>query len=271
METRVIKDVGSFLDMVRTEVGEVSLDHLAIFRGHKDVMWKLLPRIARPPFKAPEGFHLDRTESRSAERSLFIFFRDFAASLMPDWISQGDKKEVSWRKLVVAQHHGLPTRMLDWSINPLVALFFAVEGGPKPCQASNSTNCEYCNGLGIHDSAVFALTKRVGFTLSGLAASDKNGEAPSYEYDDKVGILWPPHISPRIMAQGSIFTIRKDPGKPVDPDLVIKIPYDLRASILRELEGLNINRRTLFPDMDGLAEYLKWACRFWDPTRGLSV
>jgi hypothetical protein len=269
MDAKVIEGLQPFLSTVSAKIGEVSLDRLAIFRGHRDVMWRLVPKIARPPFTTPAAFHLDAKESLSAERGLYIFFRDFGASMMPDWISQGNDKEVSWRKLILAQHHGVPTRLLDWTINPLVALFFAVEGDPELCRASGPNPCEYCNSTGIHDSAVYVLTKRVGFTVTGLAANDKNGEAPFYGYDDKVGILWPPHISPRIAAQGSIFTIRKDLGEPIDPDLVVRIRHNHRASIIRELDSLNINRRTLFPDMEGLAEYLKWACRFWNPNRGL--
>jgi hypothetical protein len=270
MRSETIQDLKSFLTVVALEAGTVSLDRIAAYRGHRDIKWKLVPSIARHPFKAPEAFHRDHTKSWCAERSLYLFFRDFSASMMPEWVSQGTGKEISWRKLVVAQHHGVPTRLLDWSTNPLVGLFFSVEGKPEPCEDPDPKTCQYCSGDGMHDSAVYLLKDRRGFTVAGLAASDRNDEAPFYAYDEEVGVLWAPHISPRIGAQGSLFTIRKDPGKPIDPDLTIRIPNSRRASILRELDTLNVNRRTLFPDMDGLADYLKWACQFWDPSRGVS-
>ena len=291
MHLEKINNLKEFLDLVAKEVPTVSLDRISIYRGHRDIKWKLIPRIARPPFRVPVAFHLVPGNSRCVERSLYVLFRDFSASLMPEWVSQGTTREMSWRKLVVAQHHGLPTRLLDWSTNPLVGLFFAVEKDPKCCscdgdrtrsgrkaaassepiqQKQKKTNCSYSSGEGLHDSAVYVLKNREGFTVAGLARSKKNGEAPLYRYaETKVGILWAPHISPRITAQGSLFTIRKNPAKPIDPDLVIKIPHDKRKDILRQLDALNINRRTLFPDMDGLAEYLRWDCRFWHPSRGI--
>jgi hypothetical protein len=272
MQIKTIQNRKEFLDLVAEEVGNVSLDRISIYRGHRDIQWKLIPRIARPPFRVPDAFHLDPANSRCVERSLYVLFRDFSASMMPEWVSQGTPKEMSWRKLVVAQHHGLPTRLLDWSTNPLVGLFFAVVDEPEPCRDADAPVCEYSSGAGLHDSAVYVLKNREGFTVAGLAANEKNGEAPFYAYDEKkVGILWAPHISPRITAQGSLFTIRKKPAKPIDPDLTIIIPHGQRKNILRQLDALNINRRTLFPDMDGLAKYLEWACRFWDPSRGIRI
>ena len=172
---------------------------------------------------------------------------------MPTWTTQGGNREVGWRALVVAQHHGVPTRLLDWTSNPLVALFFAVEG-----EAENG-----------NDSAVHVLKNTSPFTISGLARDDKNHDAPRYAFDDNVGVVRPPHISPRVIAQGSVFTIRKDPGEPVRQDVEIRIPAARRAQIVRELDRLDINRKTLFPDMDGISNYLKWACRHWQKVRGI--
>lgn len=174
---------------------------------------------------------------------------------MPAWVLQGDGREVGWRKLVVAQHCGLPTRFLDWTTNPLAALYFAVEEEPL-----ESTE----------DSAVYVLKDRKAFTVVGMARSPKNGEAPYYAHDEEeVGLLMPPHISPRVSAQGSVFAIRKAPDKPIEPDLIVPVSQDERKHIRRELSALNINRSTLFPDMDGAAEYLEWSCRFWQPDRGV--
>lgn len=258
-----------FLSIVESNVGFTSLDRVAAFRGHRDVAWKLLPRIARYPFKGQAAFCKKARNDQSAERKLFVFFRDFTASMMPEWVSQGSSKEVSWKRLVVAQHHGLPTRLLDWTVNPLTALFFAVEGEPEPCRVEKPKKCGCCKGGEEHDSAVFVLLDRVAFTVIGVASQKVNERAPLYLFDDQVGLLWAPNISPRVQAQGSIFTIRKNPGVQVKPDIAIRIPVEQRSRLQEQLDQFNVNRRTLFPDMDGTASHLRWACQFWDKSTGV--
>jgi len=251
MENRMATSVREFLDIV-SSVGPKSLDSVAAYRGHRDITWELVPLIARWPFDRRRAFCRKDGVDGSAESSLYKFFRDTAASLMPTLISSGDDKLAGWRTLIVAQHHGVPTRLLDWTTNPLVALFFAVEGKP----------------IRKRDSVVFAITERKAFTVHGLAV--RNGHAPFYYYSDDVhAVLRPPYISPRIGAQGSVFTIRENPGTPIEPDIYITIPRDDRPKILRELNDLNINRMTLFPDMDGIGSYLSWACSFWDKSYGI--
>jgi hypothetical protein len=261
-----VSTVEEYLGSIHGVTGYIGHDTMAIYRGHQDIAWKLLPRIARPPFIAPQAF-CKRKRDTSAERNLLLLFADMAASLFPAWISRGSEKEVSWRRLVVAQHHGLPTRLMDWTSNPLVALFFAVEGTEQRCV---DANCVHCEGRGVHNSVVYCLTNRNAFTVEGLASKKRNGPAPLYRYNDKLGVLWPPNISPRIAAQSSMFTIRKDPGIPVAPDMTVIIPSSARPGLLRRLDGLGINRRSLFPDMDGVATYLVWACQFWRTVAGIA-
>lgn len=262
------ENIEEFLALVRKRIGITAHDKLAIYRGHRDIAWKLVPKIARPPFVVPAAI-CKRRDDKSAERTLYVLFREYGASMMADWISQGTDKEVSWRRLLVAQHHGLPTRLLDWTLNPLVALFFAAEGPPEKC--SEGKHCKFCHGSGTHDSAVYALTNKDPFTLGGLSRYDSNKEAPLYGFDDNPGVLRPPNISPRISAQGSIFTVRKKPQMPIQPSMSIRIPHARRAEILEQLERVNINRSTLFPDLDGLSAYLQWECRRWDTTRGVNA
>ncbi|MDD5228675.1 MAG: FRG domain-containing protein [Methylococcales bacterium] len=141
-----------------------------------------------------------------------------------------------WNVMALAQHHGLPTRLLDWTTNPLVALYFS-------CEAESD-----------EDSAVWVVW---GFeNLSNL---------PSNPTDiDTIMSMTPVVISPRIQAQAGVFTAHPN-EKPItefltENDHVVKIiiPKEQRFRIIMQLDFLGVNRSSLFPDLDGLSQYLKW-------------
>jgi hypothetical protein len=267
MEEKVATSTVGFLRVVNKSAGKKAATCFPIYRGQHDVSWPLLAKIARPPFAGRPNLFCKKTgPDPSDERIVFKEFNRLTASMMPSWVLQGNDKEVSWRKLLLAQHHGLATRLLDWTANPLVALFFAVEGPREKCKEERP--CEYRRGSWFHDSAVYILRERLPFGVEGLVQPKyRNGSAPYYWWskttDNDVGVLCPPNISPRVAAQGSFFTIRRNPGQPITADVLIRIPHKKRELILRELDELGVNRSTLFPDMDGVAQYLKWRCHGW--------
>lgn len=88
-----------------------------VFRGHSDISYKIIPSVGRSKGTS--------TSFRKYERSLFDIFRREADGLL------GAIPSDEWEWLSVAQHHGLPTRLLDWTHNLLVALDFAVEAKPE--------------------------------------------------------------------------------------------------------------------------------------------
>lgn len=143
-----------------------------------------------------------------------------------------------WNVMSLAQHHGLPTRLLDWTTNPLVAMYFACEG---------ESDC---------DSAIWVVW--------GFDNDDTPPLPPNPTDIQQIFCVTPLVISPRIQAQSAEFTAHPN-EKPLsefltsnDQILKIRIPNEVRGKILMQLEIIGVNRRSLFPDLDGLAQYLRW-------------
>ena len=154
--------------------------------------------------------------------------------------------EIEW--LVHAQHHGLPTRLLDWTSNPLKALFFAVE------DVSSSDR-----------GAVWGLDTTSYY--DDLENMNEKGEKVN-----TLKVYLPDSINARIIAQESCFTIfPRQVGKREMPALTEKsryrsdiiriqkflVPTKKKAEIRRELEILGVTHKSLFPDLDGLATSIR--------------
>ena len=226
-EKGVVHSLDEFLRRA-TEIASAPGEWL--FRGHKNRTWPLRPGIA--PITPLNG-SLEVTE----RRLLLEFKRVARPYLRQTTISD-------WDFLALAQHHGIPTRLLDWTSNPMAALYFAVED-------------EWA-----HRSVVWCY---------------RCGRAPVAEDNDpltigKVGFFRPPHISPRISGQAGYFTVHPSPFTDLkarrEPDEALEqliIRRRDRPRFRRELDRIGVNRASLFPDIDGIAQYLKWAnCRMED-------
>lgn len=260
------RTVPEFLERLAKIVPESSHGKLAAFRGESDATWKLVPGIARPPFDPSKSICRDPRDDNdlSFERRVLRFFPDHAHPHLPAWFFLGGEVEVRWRTIAVAQHYRLPTRLLDWTSNPLVALYFAVAGNQHKCK--HGPACAFRSASGMHHAVVHVLKDRETFSIASLATSSPR--PPLYNGRLAPGLIRPPDIDARIIAQGSLFSISKDPATPLLADHAILIDTGAREAMLRELDRLGISRKTIFPGLEGLCDYLDWSSQFWEPNPG---
>lgn len=198
---------------------EFRKDKRWLFRGHADAQWKLLPKAGRPPYCDIE----DKSVFESWKRRAIEHIRVMPTS--------------DWEWLAIAQHHGLATRLLDWTTNPLNAAYFAVRESREA------------------DAVIYAARFKYRVVTDVVHPMEFLG----------VATYWPSGVVPRITRQGGVFTIHGKPSVPLEagPEgltelKTIVIPHKVRDSLVRELSYYGINAVTLFPDLDGLSAFLNW-------------
>ncbi len=184
------------------------------------------------------------------------------------------ERDTTWHWLSLAHHHGLPTRLLDWTISPMVAAHFA------------TANIEQFD----RDGVIWMVNSRqVNQLLPDLLKDELNeegadfftvemlaGAVPSLDDLDALSppcftvFFEPPSIDDRITNQYALFSIMPDPTARLDdwlndhPDLWqrIIIPAGIKWEIRDKLDQANITERVLFPGLDGLSQWLK---RYYTP------
>ena len=187
-----------------------------IYRGVSNSTYSLVPKVGRDTFRSQY--------SVSNEKLLLKIFKQRAVR----YISYRPDSVLEW--LALGQHHGLPTRLLDWSNSPLVALYFAVTGD------SDSESAVYCRHMSRGGNEFDPFT---------IAEPQK---------------YYPPCLSPRITAQHALFSVEADPTKTMDaPEIEkITIPSSSKAKLRKTLNILGFNQESMFPDLDGICGHLSW-------------
>jgi hypothetical protein len=183
------------------------------------------------------------------------------------------KNKSDWEWLAIAQHHGLPTRLLDWTYSPYVALHFATDdiGSFHEDGVIWALNYEKLKKY-LPDNLQKKLNE-VGsnsFTIEMLQQTYQNVKELSQENSDFVVAFEPPSLDYRIVNQYAIFTFMSHSNAILNnwlldkPELYfrIRIPAQMKWEIRDKLDQVNINERVLFPGMDGLS---KWLTRHYSP------
>ncbi len=219
------------------------------FRGQKDAAWRLESSLTRYLSKYVPNGRWSQQEDRAIrvfKRKAHYFLNDTSAL------------EDDFRCLALMQHHGAPTRLLDFTKSPYVAAFFALESATK-------------------EAAVFAVnTPALWHKATPPGAPELNREAidprqgsnlKKFYLSNRYPVVWPGEpwsMDRRIVAQSGTFML---PGKVTETledlletyeysePLVAKIVLNpaIRADAMEALYRMNITSATLFPDLDGLA------------------
>jgi hypothetical protein len=215
-ETISLSSVEEFLS-----IAVVPVENAVIYRGVSDQSYDLIPSVGRWRGPAESRLHF--------ERQVFEDFKNRAIGYLPI------QPRNDWEWLFLAQHYGLPTRLLDWSSSPLVALHFALRG-------ENAT-----------DLAVYALN----FSYSIISDA-----FPTFLGNDPLAVtepaqIHPSYISDRVEKQRSVFTIQQDPWLPLrDRNIMRKyvFPASARRDMMRRLQYLGISHSSLTPGLDSLCQ-----------------
>ena len=175
--------------------------------------------------------------------------------------------------MALGQHRGLPTRLLDWSYSPLVALHFATEhpadldtDGVVWCVNFIETNARLPPRLKrmLQREASDTFTADMLSTFGSVSAFDTLTREPF------VVFVEPPAIDDRILHQLALFSLISSPAAALDdwlrdrPELYrrVVVPARLKREIRDKLDQANINERVLFPGLDGLS---RWLTRYYTP------
>jgi hypothetical protein len=154
-----------------------------------------------------------------------------------------------WDWLALAQHFGLPTRLLDWSMNPLVACFFALMEEQHA------------------DKNAIVLAYPLD---EGQIVDPKTWPQPFQI--DRVGFLFPSSLAPRISSQRGIFSVHPRPNEAWLPKELeghrFIIPAEFRFAFQRKLFRMGVDAAHIWANLEGVCSSLKWQ---YDKRIGISA
>jgi len=210
---------------------DIPIDQFTLYRG-QGIDKALLPKIARYEVKDVETIEQEMLEDFKRRSTYLIDYHP------------GN----SWDWLALAQHHGMATRLLDWSENPLIALWFSM------ATKSDIIDADYTVvwGFKVPSRDLVANTEQMDSIKQGT-----------------IKVFKPDHITKRITAQFGWFTVHTanhekhfvsfEQSHEYSKHLFkIKVNSNCFSECKKRLHNYGINSASMYPDIDGLAKHVEW-------------
>ncbi|MBQ3268555.1 MAG: FRG domain-containing protein [Clostridia bacterium] len=258
INTYVIDDIYGITQLLMEQRYRPDLDRyrsLHIYRGMPNADYSLVTSLRR----------ICKRERKRLEPIILSNFTKYAA------LEDPSIERSVWRQMVLGQHHGLPTRLLDWSFSPLTSLHFALseinmdDMDKHDCVVWRIDVHELHELLPEKYQRVMRKEQTTVFSLKMLHEACASPE----EYDDDMNgnamlIIEPPSLEQRIINQYSFFSIVPTGMEDVTAFLDAHTEKTARYVIKKEvrwqvrdlLDQLNISERTVYPGLDGLSSWL---------------
>ena len=199
-----------------------------LFRGVSDSTYRLESSFGRR-FKMYVENGIEKADDwRILEACWVTRFTDMSHPLIGNFSND-------WEKIAMMQHHGLPTRLLDWSLNPMIGLFFATSKS------------------GV-DGSVYLFPAGAE-----IALRPESNNCPTPLECNEVRVYAPKHTTPRMTTQSCVFSFHPDPFEIFEPECITKvqIPMELKSALRLQLNHLGFDHYFVFQDLDNLCKKLK--------------
>lgn len=234
-EVTNVQDYVALIEKIKTGSENKGNKTDLLFRGQRTDS-PLLPKLARLTLKG---------QITNIEK---LILEEFKRGILP--LSEFQPSN-NWDLLALAQHHGLPTRLLDWTYSALVALWFTVSRPAKKDKNGKS-----------HGGVVWILNADVTDFRTNTDKVDPLSNKITKIFRSTV-------VSRRISAQSGVFTVHKineddsmvkfETNRTFSKKLTkVIVPHHQFASIRNQLHIMGVNNSSVFPDIDGYCKHLEW-------------